>query len=47
MYTITRLRAARNAWNWTVNFGRRGRLYHKRFYGGWSSTWARVLVIGD
>lgn len=47
MYAITRLKAARNAWYWSVNFRRRGKHYSKRFYdlkcGG--STQARAAAI--
>jgi AP2 domain len=34
MYAITRLRAAKSAWTWQVQFTRRGKVYSKWFYDG-------------
>ena len=32
MYAIRRHNAARNAWCWSVDFTRRGKLHQRRFY---------------
>ena len=33
-YAITRLKAGKNAWYWSVSLGRRGVIVHKCFYDG-------------
>jgi hypothetical protein len=51
MYAITRLKAARNAWSWAVQFSRRGKPHAKRFYdlkhGGSRKALAAAIAWRD
>lgn len=51
LYAITRLKAAKNAWSWSVNFRRRGATHSKRFhdlkYGGEREALAAAIAWRD
>ncbi len=51
LYAIGRLKAARNAWYWVVNFARRGETHYMRFYdlkhGGADKALAAAVAWRD